>query len=229
MAAATAPSAQGRVAPCEDAQGVRKPVRGDAAGMDRAPCVEDTFDFDIGPQALDGAIQAFGATTGQSVIYDSSLTTGVASAGVRGRFDAAEALARILQDSGLRIRQVGQGALVLTRDAAVEAPAPARDPAWYYGAIQQRLGEAFCRRPELAEGRHRLAVQLWFAADGRTSRSRLLESTGDADVDAAVQEAMNGLALGVPVPARMEQPFTLLVLPRATGYAWACAAPEAAP
>lgn len=72
-------------------------------------------------------------------------------------------------------------------------------------------------------------MQLWFTADGRVARSRLLESTGDAAVDAAVREAMNGLALDAPVPAQVAQPFTLLVLPRAAGYAWACPAPKPEP
>lgn len=224
MTAATATSAQGRVAPCDEAKGERDAI----AGAVPAACAAPVFDFDIGPQALDGAIDAFGVATGQSVLYDSSLTAGIASAGVRGRWNAAEAMDRILAGSGLRVRRVGKGALILTRDADAGPAAPARDPAWYYGALQRRLGEAFCRRPELAEGRHRLALQLWFAADGRAIRSRLLESTGDAAVDASVQAAMDDLDLGAPVPAQVEQPFTLLVLPRAAGYAWACAAPGAA-
>ncbi|MCL6713547.1 secretin and TonB N-terminal domain-containing protein [Pseudomonas sp. R2.Fl] len=221
MAAATASLAQGRVAPC-DVQEEPVPERSASS------CAGGEFDFDIGPQSLDRAIEAFGDATGQSVIYDSSLTAGVVSPGVRGRSSAIDALARILQGSGLRTRQVGQGALVLTRDP--EAPTvPARDPAWYYGEIQHRLGEAFCRRSELAEGRHRLALQLWFAADGTVARSRLLESTGDVAVDAAVRDAMDGLALGAPVPAQVAQPFTLLVLPRAAGYGWACPAPGTRP
>ena len=48
-------------------------------------------------------------------------------------------------------------------------------------------------------------------------------------VDAAVREAMDGLALGAPVPAQVAQPFTLLVLPRAAGYEWACPAPGTRP
>lgn len=229
MTAVAVPVAHGFAATCDQVAGPDRAGKAAAASASCGTPVDGRFEFDIEPQALDRAIEAFGATVGQSVIYDSKLTAGKVSRGALGRLGAAEAIARILEGSGLTTRRVGEGALVLVRDESAAPMAPARDADWYYGAIQERLGEAFCRQPELAAGQYRLALQLWFAADGRVERAKLLESTGRPQVDAAAYAAAHEVELGAAVPAQLAQPFTLLVLPRGTGYQWACPSPEAKP
>ncbi|MCD9030836.1 STN domain-containing protein [Luteimonas sp. Y-2-2-4F] len=197
-----------------------------AAGADCAGCVA----FDIPPQPLARAIEAFGAATGQSVLYDSALTAGLASPGVRGRLPPDDALARLLEGSGLAARRVGTDALVLAQAAPAAPPAvpPAGDGDRYYGLVQRQVAARVCACPRLAEGRHRLALQLWFDHAGRLQRSALLDAGGDPALEAAVHAALRGLELGAALPDGVAQPFTLLVLPRGAGYDWNCPAPAAA-
>lgn len=197
-----------------------------AAGADCAGCVA----FDIPPQPLARAVEAFGAATGQSVLYDSALTADLASPGVRGRLPPEEALARLLEGSGLAARRVGPDALVLARAAPAAPAVPAGEGTGdrYYGRVQRQVAERFCACPRLAEGRHRLALQLWFDGDGRLQRSALLDAGGDPALAATVDAALRGIALGTPVPDDVAQPFTLLVLPRGAGYDWNCPTPRAA-
>ncbi|WP_407352063.1 secretin and TonB N-terminal domain-containing protein [Luteimonas sp. R10] len=233
MAVATVPVMRGHASACDGSGEQVRPDRTTAAGRQiscgEAARVEGRFDFDIQPQALDGAIEAFSTTTGQSVIYDSRLTSGIASTGVDGRYMPAEAMARILEGSGLAVRRVGSDALVLVRDSpATEAGQTGAivDERWYYGAIQKKVNDAFCRRAELAGGGHRIALQIWLAADGRLDRMKLLESTGEPRVDAAVYDATREIELARAVPDSLAQPFTMLILPRGSGYEWGCPQPE---
>ncbi|WP_160170682.1 STN domain-containing protein [Luteimonas huabeiensis] len=196
-----------------------------AGAADCTGCVA----FDIPPQPLARAIEAFGAATGQSVVYDSALASGLVSPSVRGRMRPDEALARLLDGSGLDARRVSADALVLTRAAAPAAAAlPAGEGERYYGLVQRQVAARLCACPRLAEGRHRLALQLWFDRAGRLRRSTLLDTAGDPALAAAVDTALRGIELGAPVPDGIAQPFTLLVLPRGAGYHWNCPAPDAA-
>ena len=57
-------------------------------------------------QPLDEALQEFARQSGVQVIYFSSLTQGVQSPGVRGRYTVAEALEALLAGSGLSFRML---------------------------------------------------------------------------------------------------------------------------
>ncbi|RMX03466.1 TonB-dependent receptor [Corticibacter populi] len=79
-----------------------------AAMVLAAAAQAQSIEFNISPQPLAEAIGQFGLQTGLSVVADSGLTAGKRSAGVRGRFAAADALALLLRDTGLEGRVDGR-------------------------------------------------------------------------------------------------------------------------
>ena len=186
--------------------------------------------FDLEAQPLDSALEAFGAATGQSVIYNSTLTEGRVSRPVKGIHAPRAALELLIEGTGLKVRYTAEDALVLVKDSAGEASdiAPAEEQQRYRGWVQAQIGEAFCADERLAAGDRRIAFRFWIGASGRVERSELLDSTGDLRFDAAVVDSLRRISIGQSLPAGMVQPFTMLVLPRSSGHAWACAEPAAA-
>ncbi|MER2178573.1 MAG: STN domain-containing protein, partial [Stenotrophomonas maltophilia] len=79
-----------------------------------------TLRFDIPAQPLSDALRAYMRQSGVQVAYPAALAEGVISSPVTGQMDAPAALLRLLQGSGLSMRQVGPDAVTLER-AAVAA------------------------------------------------------------------------------------------------------------
>lgn len=186
--------------------------------------------FDLEVQPLDSALEAFGAATGQSVIYNSKLTEGRMSQPVKGIHTPRAALELLIEGTGLKVRYTAEDALVLVQGPAGEASgiAPAGEQQRYRGLVQARIGEAFCADERLAAGDRRVAFRFWIDASGSVERTELLDSTGDPRFDAAVVDSLRRISIGQSLPAGMAQPFTMLVLPRSSGHAWRCDEPPAA-
>jgi hypothetical protein len=185
--------------------------------------------FDIPAQPLSSALESYGAFTDVSLLYDSALTAGRIAAPVQGDMTARAALLVLLEGSGLtpRYTSVKTVALVPVRaatpGAAADAPAAQAIARRYFGLIQTRVHDAFCAQPMLAQGTRRIALRLWIDASGEIGPVTLLGSSGDKTVDALVISSLQGTRVGEPVPPTLAQPFTFVVLPRASGRNWACA------
>jgi catecholate siderophore receptor len=85
-------------------------------GADSETDPQTAFRFDIAPGPLDGALAAFRQVTGVSVTLGASLETTVDSLhspGVRGTFSASQALARLLDGTGLAHRHSGANAYAI--------------------------------------------------------------------------------------------------------------------
>ncbi|AZL75370.1 TonB-dependent hemoglobin/transferrin/lactoferrin family receptor [Pseudomonas sichuanensis] len=79
------------------------------------------YRFAIGQQPLVEAINAFSQITGWQVGFSAELAEGVASPGVQGSLPAEAALQRLLRGTGLAYRKIGNGNVVLERQAAGNA------------------------------------------------------------------------------------------------------------
>jgi Secretin and TonB N terminus short domain len=84
-----------------------------------------TLDLQIAAQPLDRALQEFSRQSGMQVIFFSSLTDGIRSPGVAGRYTVAEALKELLAGSGLTFRLINPTTVEIrkantTQDAHVE-------------------------------------------------------------------------------------------------------------
>jgi TonB family protein len=188
-----------------------------------------SLSFDIDAQPLDAALEAYGAATGQSIIYDSQLTEGRMSRPVKGRYTRKAALDTLLEGTGLMVRYTDADSLVLIRspaqqgDSAGQAGIQRR----YRGLVQLKVEDAFCRDPRLAAGERRIALRFWIGPAGRVERAELLDSTGDRQFDEVVLASLWDVSIGEAVPVGMVQPFTMLIMPRSSGHPWNCPGPAA--
>lgn len=71
-----------------------------------------SYDIPAGPLAL--ALNRLGETARIELVYDSALTNGLQSPGLRGSFGPVEALSRLLAGTGLTYRQTGARSFTLT-------------------------------------------------------------------------------------------------------------------
>ena len=88
----------------------------------------------------------------------------------------------------------------------------------YAQAATRALNDYLLREKNLRLGDYRLAVNLWLQPDGRLQRAELVGSTGDAQTDSALREALQRFpGLGTPLPERMPLPLRLRVSNRMMG------------
>lgn len=78
-----------------------------------APSQMAEIEFNIPPQPLVDAMRAFSQATGIQAIYATSIGSGVASPGVKGRLSAPVALSQLLSGSGLTYRFTGPQSVAL--------------------------------------------------------------------------------------------------------------------
>jgi iron complex outermembrane recepter protein len=76
------------------------------------------FDLRITAQPLDEALQEFSRQSGMQVIFFSSLTHGIQSPGVRGKYTVAEALKELLAGSGLSFRMINARTVEIRKASA---------------------------------------------------------------------------------------------------------------
>jgi iron complex outermembrane receptor protein len=77
--------------------------------------------YDIPAGSLADALNSFAEQSGVQILYDSGLTQGRSSPGLRGNFAIAEALSRLLASSGLTYRQTKPKVFTLEPAPAAEA------------------------------------------------------------------------------------------------------------
>lgn len=95
-------------------------------GADEAPQTEAAKQgFDIPQQPLSEALAEFARQSKANVVAPSALTRGKVSAAVAGEMTPADALARLVVDAGLQIKQSDNGAFIVAQ-AVASGPKPER-------------------------------------------------------------------------------------------------------
>jgi hypothetical protein len=192
--------------------------------------------FDLPSQPLSEALEAYSATTGRLVLYDGHLTLGQVSTEVEGNFSPDMALRLILKNTGLVARYTAQDAFIIEPETATQVPAGRAPSAIayaalltldgsernYYGLVQANIGAALCGESLTKPGQYRLAIQLSIDKSGDVTRPRLLSSTGDAERDTAIVEAIGHVSMAEAPPIALAQPLTIVVLPRSSGGGFVC-------
>lgn len=184
------------------------------------------------------ALESYSAASAREVLYDARLATGRRSVDVQGVFAPPEALRILLGNSGLVGRYVsGTSVVIVPSSPPASVQKPARtvskmksDPVMrdrYYGAVQARIRNVFCRNALLRPGRYRIAVRFWIAPTGAVQQAKLLSKTGNSRVDSAIEPTLRGLNIGQVPPPGVSQPFTMVVLPRTPGQTQDCAGIDA--
>lgn len=212
---------------CANASGATggQSTGGDVVAVSGADA-EGTVEFDIQALPLQVALERYSSLTGWSVLYQGALAQGRTSRAVKGRFTPDAGLRMLIDGTGLMPRHSGPDRVVLlpTASVPVRSVAPARTPPAYiayYGSAQANLRRRFCQDARLAPGDYRAAIQLDIGGDGRPRRVKLLDTTRDPSLDAALVETISATAFEAP-PAGMPQPLTLLILPKTVARSADC-------
>ncbi len=113
------------------------PVAGRALAATQAPSAEPATMISVVAGPLDKALLALATQTRLRIFFTSDLVTGLRAPKVSGRLTAGQALARLLDGSGLEARRTGPGVIILRRvSPAPAAPATVPVPQGGSGAPQ---------------------------------------------------------------------------------------------
>jgi hypothetical protein len=177
--------------------------------------------FDIPPQPLSTALEAFAGMTQIELFYQSELVTGRRSSSVRGELEVDAAMAVLLKGSGLSATSFDRGTITILPAAnptnaaeLTQIKAKAMEFKPYLAAIQFSLNLAFCRIQAIQTDPAEMLARLWIAPSGMVSHAELLSSTGSQERDHAYTIALATLDIAASPPATMPQPITLMILPR---------------
>lgn len=192
--------------------------------------------FDIAPQELAGALEAFSRNSGMAVLVDRQLTRGRRSIGLKGRFTADQGLRMLLTGTGLMARYSRVDAFTLQVAQVADVPLPKGMSAnatsqisnSYAVAIQSTIERQLCASPVTRPGSFRALLQLWIGRDGAVQHSRLVTSTGDVQRDAALLDSVQHLRIERSPPSSLRQPVTLLLIPDSSGKRMDCTHREGA-
>jgi len=83
---------------------------------------------------------------------------------------------------------------------------------WYAGEVQTAIRDALGKNSHTRNAGFRDEIRVWLDSTGRITRARLVQSTGDPAVDAAIKDnVLNGLQLPDPPPAGMPMPIVMRI------------------
>lgn len=199
-----------------------------------AAAAEPLVQFDIPPQPLASALDIFSATTGNVVVYNGNLTVGLLSKGLQGRLTPVQALAAMLRDTGLTGEYTAPDAFVVvpshqpstsysaSQIALAALSRQSADERSFSGLLQAEITRALCSESRTRPGGYRAVVSFWIGVEGEMIRPRLLGSTGDDQRDAAIASLLGRVSVSEPPPAKMRQPFTMILLPQTAGGPLSC-------
>ncbi len=172
--------------------------------------------FNIPPQPLAHALEAYARISSREILYDSTLADGRRSSLVDGVYTAESALQILLAGTGLVADFKDKDFFVVgpgPSDASVGAAAGRRSAEYtsYYGRLQASLKAAFCASRVLPDD-HRVAARLWIGQHGGVLQAKTL-TPGDSEVDRQVEAILRGLRLDSVPPAGFAQPVTIAIMP----------------
>jgi hypothetical protein len=191
-------------------------------------------------QALADALDAFGRMTRILIVAHTPMLTGRMSGPVNGDYSAQEALKLLLADTGLQATFSGADEVVIEPSPVTQVSSPdtttplainasavdgvmtGGDYRAYVAMIQTRLTEALCLTPLARPGNYRLVAQLRIDDAGAVVRSKLIESTGMRQRDAAIGQTLGKLVFDSPPPPGFPEPVTILLRPPGGGVDTDC-------
>lgn len=176
-------------------------------------------EFQLSAQPLDSALTAFSQASGLQMLYDSDLVSGRRSKAVEGRFTPADALHRLLEDTGLRAHFTQKGSIVImparTPDMVLDALTvtgpqiigmPDNRPYLpYVDKVQQDIIKSLQADESLGDN-YDIGLKLWIGRDGRVERVSVLYMSGPEEMAALFSEAVKGILISAPPPETMPQP-----------------------
>jgi len=159
-----------------------------AATAQPALAVEQSFEFNIPPQALSSALNAFADKANVALSYPSAYAADLKSPGAMGRLTIQQALGKLLAGTGLAARTTANGTITLEKLAAPATPVqPKASP-----AVPQPGGASTLP----------VVTVVGKLAD---------DSTEPYNKDYALPDAISAMKTDTPI---METPFSVQVVPK---------------
>jgi TonB family protein len=176
---------------------------------------ERRIELNIPAQAIDKALDTFGAISGFQIFYETALTAGRQSKAVNGIFARETALRLLLEGSNLTAHIIAADTITIAPSNAADADLhqAKRAAISYYGFMQAGITSALCRSAKTRPGTYRLAMQYWIDASGRITELRVIGSSGDQERDGAVAQAIRSVVFQPPL-VNIPQPVTFAIEPR---------------
>jgi hypothetical protein len=193
--------------------------------------------FQIPAQSLATALQAYGERAKIQVLYESDTAGGRQSAAVEGEFTRDKALELLLSGTNLEVHYTGPDAITIAprtvrgkdeppTDPIVKAdlsigelrvrasnhisdPSPLQD---YSESVQLDIQSALRKNAKTRSGNYRAVLDLWIDSTRVIQKTALLQSTGEADRDAAVTAALQGLTTSRSPPANTPLPIRVVIV-----------------
>jgi hypothetical protein len=199
---------------------------------------EPDLNFDIAPQPLATALQAYVEQAHVEMGFDHQLIANKHSPGIEGKYTAADALNALLSGSGLTAHYenrrsivllyspVGAMASVLPSGQAMETlpldtlhVAPPSNTAFFFGDmyahfVQDRLGRMLKSYAQNLRPGYSLQINVWIGETGTVERSAVSWSSGNRLVDNAILQVVNGAPVGQAPPLGFMQPVHLHIATR---------------
>jgi protein TonB len=86
---------------------------------------------------------------------------------------------------------------------------------FYAGMVKDVLLDALSNVDRIKRSKYSVDVRVWIGGDGRIERASLVQSTGNRDIDSAIEKALTQIAkVREPPPIEMPQPITLKIVSR---------------
>lgn len=211
-----------------------------APAPSEAPGSAGRIDYDIPPQSLAAAVEAYAVASGVQVLYDRPTGAEPWSPGVRGGFTPQAALDRLLAGTGLLARFAGP------RNVILEAPPPAVgadsggppqglpsldlgtvhvdappliEPArrsiaemkFYGSVVKAYVTTALATDVKTSKEPYVAGISIWIDPSGAFQKVVVFSSTGNKRIDADICAVLRRLVLTERPPADFPQPVNMQI------------------
>lgn len=187
-----------------------------AASADSNRRAVELVSFNIPAQMLTTALDAYSQASGRQLFYDGALALDRQSNAIRGVLSPDAALSDLLAGTGLGARATGPASITIEPAAygfvSSSGSAASAGSVPYFANVQGAVIRALCAGEDTRPGLSDTIVRVWVGSSGKVVRAQAVEP-GRRDSLVAYENALRGLALGVPPPT-IPQPIVLAVLAR---------------
>ncbi len=198
------------------------------------------IDYDIPPQSLAAAVEAYAVASGVQVLYDRPAGAEPQSGGVRGSFTPQAALDRLLAGTGLFARFAGPRNVILEAPPSVGGGDPDGPPRGvasldlgtvrvtaplliepakpsiaevklYGGLVKAYVTTALATDAKTSKAPYVAGISIWIGPSGVFQKVVVFSSTGNKRIDAAIGAVLERLVLADPPPENFPQPINMQI------------------
>jgi TonB family protein len=84
--------------------------------------------------------------------------------------------------------------------------------AWYTGRLKDAILNMLSDDERIRRGKYQVTVRVWVGADGKVERVKLQSTSGNSELDAAIENVLQKIERMEQPPLEMPQPVTLRIV-----------------